>query len=108
MLGLAAAPEIVMAVPRVKGVLIFFILGRLPYSDDNRYTRRLLPVWRRVEVNDSALRCCHARFLPETRFSVAFTTCRGAKGSSEHIGRLSCSSNPVNQCGSRLGFDAPR
>ena len=44
MFGLAAAPDIVTAVPREIGLLP-------PYSLDSLYPRRQLPVCKRVEVN---------------------------------------------------------
>src|ERR1039457_5023612 len=98
MLGLAAAPEIAMAPPSEI---------RSAYNRDSWYPSRQLPVRYFVDVKDSALRCCHARLSPFTRFSVAFTTCRGLAGNSA-MRRLSLESKPVNGFGSRRLLDAPR
>src|ERR1035437_102247 len=98
MLGLAAAPEIVMAPPSE-------ILSA--YTRDSWYPSRQLPVRYFVEVKDSALRCCHARFSPLTRFKVAFTTGSGL-GDKSAMGTLSSESKPVNGCGFRRLLEAPR
>src|ERR1035441_4917929 len=98
MLGLAAAPEIAMAPPSET---------RSPYTRDSWYPSRQLPVRYFVDVKDSALRCCHARFSPLTRFNVAFTTCSGLGGKSA-MRTLSLGSNPVNGCGFRRLLEAPR
>src|ERR1700736_5519368 len=63
MLGLAAAPEVLIAVPTV-------MPPRPPYSFDLRYPSDQLPQNSGVMENDSALRCCHARLPPFTRLRV--------------------------------------
>src|SRR5437588_12586274 len=69
---------------------------------------RQLPVCSRVDVKDSALRCCHASFFPPTRFKAIFTTCKGRQRLRLHMEMLSFSSKPVKGCGSRFAFEAPR
>src|ERR1035437_9696104 len=98
MLGLAAAPEIVMAPPSE-------ILSA--YNRDSWYPSRQLPVRYFVAVKDSALRCCHARFSVLTRVNIAFTTWSGL-GDRSVMRTLSLASKPVNGCGFRWLLDAPR
>src|ERR1035441_7001148 len=78
-----------------------------PYSRDSWYPSRQLPVRYFVDVKDSALRCCHARFSPLTRFNVEFTTWSG-RGDKSAMGTLSLGSKPVNGCSFRRLLDAPR
>src|SRR6266852_1351919 len=74
MFGLAAAPEMVTAVPSEMP------FGP-PYSRELRYPSLRLPVCIGVAVNESAIRCCHARLSPEVRLRAMLMTCIGERTS---------------------------
>src|SRR5579859_2207 len=100
MLGLAAAPEIVIAVPSEISP---------PYSVEGRYPRSHDPQCSGVMVNDSALLCCHARRRPATRLRVTLMTWNGlSRASSRCILKLSFSAKPVNLLALRRSLEAPR
>src|SRR5262249_54839928 len=114
MFGLAAAPEIAIAVPRVMPP---------PYFSVDRYPTRLLPECKGVTVNGAALRSCQASCAcGETIFRAMLMTCSGRHPSgsvvgppspclyhSDDITGLSLGSNPVNGSGRRSSYrHAPR
>src|SRR5690242_4249903 len=98
MFGLAAAPEMVIAVPSEM---------LLAYSALGRYPSFALPECSGVAVKERALRSCHARSWPPTRFRAILTTCNGLEGKSVIL-TLSSESKPVNGFALRCVFDAPR
>src|SRR5580704_2604657 len=114
MLGLAAAPEIAIAVPSERPL-------RPPYSSLRRKALQALPACSALAVKDSALRSCHDRWCVETMLSAMLTTWNGRqsasfgqlpswcrRGHSDDITGLSSSSKPLNASGLRLGRDEPR
>src|ERR1700730_2975397 len=82
MVGFAAAPEIVTAVPTVTP-------QGPPYSFDLRYPSAQLPQNNGVIENDSALRCCHASLPPFTRLSVVLMMDSGRSTSNSRSGEPS-------------------
>ena len=98
--GLAAAPDMATAVPRVIPP---------PYSEEGRKPTLVLPQCKGVTVNDAALRCCQARRLPATRLSVRLTTWKGRfLMFNAAIFMLSLSAKPVNWLAFRSWFEAPK
>ena len=82
-LGLAAAPEMAIAVPRVTPsgppypALMRRDVPAVSVDLMGRYPANAEPPWSGVSVMDSALRCCHARLRPAARLSVTLSTCIG-------------------------------
>src|SRR6267142_2150615 len=100
MLGLAAAPEMVMAVPRETPS---------PYFAALRYPSSSLPACSAEIVNDRAFRCCQSSRFPATRFRATLTTWKGRRPVfRSHMRRLSFSENPVNELAFLLELEAPR
>ena len=122
MFGLAAAPEIVTAVPSVMTLLPPYNFGGVGELEPTqalvrRYPRVADPACSALTVKDAALRSCQASLSPATRFKAMFTICiggvfpiTGTAGHSSFMKTLSRSSNPVNGSGLRspLALDAPR
>src|SRR5262249_35930855 len=112
MLGLAAAPEIAMAVPSEMPVLP-------AYSSLRRYALQAVPECSGLTVKDSALRSCHDRGWVETTFSAMLMTWNGRhrfgargtarrpRGHSDDIGGWSSSWRPLTASGWGLGRDEP-
>src|ERR1700690_4010601 len=124
MLGLAAAPEIATAVPRL---IPFSHPGCLQpeflvaaYDDCHSVffvASRVNPAKSGVKAKDRALRVCSANSLPRTTFKLVFRIGNGraslesleARGICKFArGRSSASENPVKGCALRSGTDAPR
>src|SRR6516225_7037039 len=99
MFGLTAAPEIAIAVPSEMPPF-----PGSPYSFVFRYPRVAHPQNCGVITNDSAFRCCHARFAVAARFNAAFITRNGRQSLSSgarlshrwYILKLSFGSKSVN------------
>src|SRR6516164_7185591 len=113
MLGLAAAPEIVIANPSEIPCGPPYTVPSAPVVE--RYPGCIAddPQCNGLTVKLCALRSCQPSFSPDTRLSAMFTTCKSLalnffSGQRSRILMLSFSSNPVNGFSCRSEFEAPR
>src|SRR5579859_6862611 len=124
MLGLAAAPEMAIAVPSLAPFLESGRLAPAVVVDANADSKviepdkgRVKPAYKGVIANERALRVCNASSFPQTTFKLVFKIgngrsstpstgcggiCRLARGMS------SSSEKPVKGCGRRPSTEAPR
>src|SRR5262245_42849247 len=101
MFGLAAAPEIVTALPSDIPVAPLGLLSHA-YSVVGLNPSVHEPECSGLIVNDSDFLCCITSVRSATRFSVALTTCSGrGKALSDDIARSSSASKPVKGLGCR-------